>query len=279
MRKTQGFPQLLFVELPHRGVEVRVMLFERLHVPGPIYIGEGDFSLSVDPTKAFGPGGGLEVAGAMKIIDPTLQTLEYFDKRRRILIKDVHPWGHINYASSYLGREPEWLTLREVMDGKVRLAPHALFTIEDLIEYILLAPEHRIRLWPDHAKFDTDEIELLPGLKETDFGFTFYKGMLAKCDSHSGIRDALRRPTGLTPLLKTGRARRVFSKCLAADFCVGYNAEDAAIDGFESYIVIDACAAVDIPASGDYPGSIAVMEKRLEAVGAKVITSDQLRAA
>ncbi|MDO8625671.1 MAG: hypothetical protein Q7R47_06310 [Candidatus Diapherotrites archaeon] len=83
------------------------MLFERLHVPGPIYIGEGDFSLSVDPTKAFGPGGGLEVVGAMKIIEPTKQALDFFSLNHRILIKDVHPWGHINYASSYLGREPE----------------------------------------------------------------------------------------------------------------------------------------------------------------------------
>ena len=56
---------------------------------------------------------------------------------------------------------------------------------------------------------------------------------------------------------------------LAFDFCVGYTAEDAAEEGFDTFIIKDATQ------SGD-PDDESFMMQRLKEVGVKIITSDEI---
>jgi len=137
-----------------------------------------------------------------------------------------------------------------------------------------------MRLWPDHSLMGGPKTKLLDGLTADMFRMIFHKGMNPKVDSYSAFRDALRQSTGLTALLDTMQIRRIFFTGLAYDFCVGYSAIDAVIDGFEAYIIKSATRAVDIPANGSYPGSIAVIEAEFKRFGVKVIEDlSQLRRA
>ncbi|OYX13811.1 MAG: hypothetical protein B7Z15_06040 [Rhizobiales bacterium 32-66-8] len=52
-------------------------------------------------------------------------------------------------------------------------------------------------------------------------------------------------PTGLTGYLRARGIRRVVLMGLAYDFCVSWSALDAVRDGFETYVVADACRAID----------------------------------
>ena len=75
--------------------------------------------------------------------------------------------------------------------------------------------------------------------------------------------------TGLYDKLIELDIKTIFVVGLAFDFCVGYTAEDAAEEGFETYIIKDATRSVD-------PDDENFMIQRLEDVGVKIITSDQL---
>lgn len=131
-------------------------------------------------------------------------------------------------------------------------------------------------LWPDHAIFGTEESELHPFLDPADFLVVFNKGMDPAVDSYSGFRDNRGRPTGLATLLKSIGMRRVFCVGLAFDFCVGFTAIDAVSEGFEAVIVVDATRAVNIPATGTYPGSMKVIEEKLVAAKVRLAHSGQL---
>lgn len=249
-----------------------------------IEIGKGDVHVSVDAEETFGSNGDLAVPGGSDIVEPTKKTIEIFDEN--ISVQEVHPYGHISLASSLRsslrGRAwpDEWLYLEQVIRREMITAPHALFTIDELREYVLRMPDQRMRLWTDHSLMGGPKTRLLDGLTADMFRMIFHKGMNPKVDSYSAFRDALRQSTGLTALLDTMQCRRIFFTGLAYDFCVGYSAIDAAIDGFEAYIIKSGTRAVGIPANGSYPGSIAVIEAEFKRFGVKIIEDvSQLRRA
>ena len=51
---------------------------------------------------------------------------------------------------------------------------------------------------------------------------------------------------------------------LAYDFCVGYTAEDAAQEGFETFVIKDATKSVD-------PEDEEFMDERLEEAGVRIV--------
>lgn len=246
-----------------------------------IQLTTSDVHLCVDPTKTFGPDGQLPVTDGDKIVGPIKSNvIPNFD--HNLVIVEIHPYGHVSLASTIRstirGRtwEPGWLHLEQILQREVTMAPHALLTLDELREYVLRNEGQRIRLWPDHSLMGDPKTSLLEGLERGMFSYEFHKGMDPKVDSYSAFRDVLRQSTGLTAMLDTIQTRRVFISGLAFDFCVGWTAIDAVIDGFEAYIIEDATRAVNIPANGDYIGSVATMRKDLERFGVRMITSDQL---
>ncbi len=57
-------------------------------------------------------------------------------------------------------------------------------------------------------------------------------------------RRTARRP-GLAALLKARGVKRVFACGLATDYCVAFSALDARAAGFETFVIEDACRAID----------------------------------
>lgn len=240
-----------------------------------------DCLIVTDTTKTFMPGGGLAVTDGDKVIAPTRTLVDLFRRAgaKVIALIDVHPRGHISLASSYINQQPGIITLMQVINGEVQLAAHALFTRDELIEELGALPKQQMRLWPDHGIFGSGEENVHPDLLDIIFDIIFPKGMNPRVDSFSGFRDNRWMKTYLGALLRSLGITRVFVTGLAFDYCVGFTAEDGIYEGFESFIIRDATASVDFPAQGDWPGSVAVMEKRLANAGVEIITSDRLEAA
>lgn len=76
------------------------------------------------------------------------------------------------------------------------------------------------------------------------------KGFRAGIDSYSAFYENDRTtPTGLTGYLRERGFTRVFCAGLAFDYCVRYSAEDAQRQRFETYVIEDACRAIDMQGS------------------------------
>ena len=78
------------------------------------------------------------------------------------------------------------------------------------------------------------------------------KGANAEIDSYSAFTEADgKTTTGLDALLKARGVERIFACGLATDFCVAYSALDARAAGFETFVIEDACRAIDADGSLD----------------------------
>ena len=70
--------------------------------------------------------------------------------------------------------------------------------------------------------------------------------MHAGVDSYSAFVEADgKTTTGLAALLRARGVRRVFCCGLATDYCVAFSALDARAAGFETFVIEDACRAID----------------------------------
>ena len=109
-------------------------------------------------------------------------------------------------------------------------------------------------IWPVHCVGGTWGAELHPDLVLPDDAQTVHKGAHGE-DGYSGftMRDPTtgeEMPTVLDGLLRKRDTKRVVVAGLATDYCVHATALDAARLGYESAVLVDACAAVELQ-SGD----------------------------
>ena len=97
------------------------------------------------------------------------------------------------------------------------------------------------------------------------------KGCNPDIDSYSAFLEADRRTTtGLSGYLKERGIDTVYMVGLALDFCVMYSALDARAAGFNAFVVLDACRAIDIN------GSLAAAMDRMQGAGVGLIQSTEL---
>ncbi len=97
------------------------------------------------------------------------------------------------------------------------------------------------------------------------------KGHHAGVDSYSAFTEADRETTtGLAGFLREKDVGRVFICGLATDFCVAWSALDARAKGFETFLVADACRAIDAQ------GSLGQALTTMEAAGVRRIQSSEL---
>lgn len=76
------------------------------------------------------------------------------------------------------------------------------------------------------------------------------KGFRGEIDSYSAFFENDRStPTGLAGYLRERGLKRVFACGLAFDYCVRWSAVDARAQGFEAFVVQDACRAIDLDGS------------------------------
>jgi nicotinamidase/pyrazinamidase len=105
-------------------------------------------------------------------------------------------------------------------------------------------------IWPVHCVGGTWGAELYPGLVLPEGTHKVHKGSNGE-DGYSGftMRDPVTAeeiPTELDDLLHERDVKRVVVVGLATDYCVQATALDAARLGYESAVLTDACAAVNL---------------------------------
>ncbi|PTT31616.1 bifunctional nicotinamidase/pyrazinamidase [Pseudomonas sp. HMWF021] len=198
--------------------------------------------LVIDVQNDFTPGGQLAVPEGNLIV-PLINRLSGLFKQV-IIAQDWHPAGHASFASSHPGRKPY-----------------------DVIQL----PYGEQVLWPDHCVQGTVGAEFHAELKLPHAQLIIRKGCNPDIDSYSAFLEADRRTTtGLAGYLKERGIDTLYMVGLALDFCVMYSALDARAAGFNAFVVLDACRAIDME------GSLAAAMERMQTAGVGLIQSNQL---
>jgi nicotinamidase/pyrazinamidase len=204
---------------------------------------EHDVFLVVDVQNDFCPGGALAVPRGDEVVPVVNQLAQRF--AHVVLTQDWHPPGHQSFASTHPGRKP-YDTITVSYGGQI--------------------------LWPDHCVQGTAGAEFRDDLRVTHAELVLRKGYHRDIDSYSAFFENDRRtPTGLSGYLRQRGFSRIFVAGLAFDFCVRYSAEDARREGFQVFVIEDACRSIDVD------GSVAATHQALATVGALCATSDAVR--
>ncbi|MGH6672107.1 MAG: bifunctional nicotinamidase/pyrazinamidase [Xanthobacteraceae bacterium] len=195
----------------------------------------------VDVQNDFCPGGALAVPRGDEIIPIVNGLAARF--RNVVLTQDWHPRGHSSFASSHPGKAP--------------------------FETIAASYGPQM-LWPDHCIQGTRGAALHPALEASRAALVLRKGFDPAIDSYSAFYENDRKtPTGLLGYLRERGLTRFFFAGLAFDFCVRYSAEDARREGFDTFVVEDACRGIDLD------GSVAEARASLAARGIPCINAGE----
>ncbi|CEL29483.1 MULTISPECIES: bifunctional nicotinamidase/pyrazinamidase [Pseudomonas] len=198
--------------------------------------------LVIDVQNDFIPGGQLPVPEGDHIVPLINRLARQF--KQVVIAQDWHPAGHASFASSHPGHQPY-----------------------DVIEL----PYGEQTLWPEHCVQATPGAELHSELDLPHAQLIIRKGCNPDIDSYSAFLEADRRTTtGLSGYLKERGIDTVYMVGLALDFCVMYSALDARAAGFNAFVVLDACRAIDIN------GSLAAAIDRMQGAGVGLIQSTEL---
>jgi nicotinamidase/pyrazinamidase len=201
--------------------------------------------LVIDMQNDFIPGGQLAVPGGDVIVALINRIASHF--KQVVIAQDWHPAGHTSFASSHPGRKPY---------DSVQL-PYGAQT-----------------LWPDHCIQATHGAELHANLHLPHAQLIIRKGCNPDIDSYSAFVEADHKTTtGLAGYLKERGIDTVYLVGLALDFCVMYSALDARAAGFNTFVVVDACRAIDMD------GSLAEATQRMRAAGVRLITANDVEKA
>jgi nicotinamidase/pyrazinamidase len=172
----------------------------------------------VDIQNDFLPGGALAVRGGDEILPLLNQLQPRFDIV--VAAQDWHPRDHGSFAANHPGK-----------------------SAGDLIDLHGL-PQ---RLWPVHCVQGTPGADFSSALDRSRWAKIFAKGTDATIDSYSGFFDNGRRnATGLGDYLRERGVTEVYVAGLATDYCVKFTALDAVQLGFRTYVIEDACRAVNL---------------------------------
>ena len=203
---------------------------------------DADVLVVIDVQNDFCPGGALEVPNGDEVVAPINGLMERF--RHVLLTQDWHPADHVSFASMHEGRGPF-----EAIEADY--GPQVL--------------------WPDHCVQGTFGAEFHAGLKVDSAELVVRKGYRRNIDSYSALFENDRRtPTGLAGYLRDRGFGRLFMAWLATDYCVAYSALDGREQGFEVFVVEDACRGIDLD------GSVDAAWSRMTDAGVKRIDSPAL---
>lgn len=206
----------------------------------PMQPGADSVLIVVDVQNDFLPGGALAVPHGDEILPLVNQLAGKFE--HVILTQDWHPAGHISFASSHAGKAPY-----------------------DMIDL----PYGPQILWPDHCIQGTQGAALSEALDIPKAELILRKGYHPDTDSYSAFAEANRKTrTGLTGYLKERGFLKVFCVGLATDFCVSWTALDALDAGFHSFVIEDACRAID------NNGSLDAARKQWQERGIEIVSMD-----
>ncbi|MCQ9422138.1 bifunctional nicotinamidase/pyrazinamidase [Pseudomonas sp. LJDD11] len=199
--------------------------------------------LVIDMQYDFMPGGALAVADGDALVPLINRLGSQF--ARVIVTQDWHPAGHISFADSHPGHVPfQTITL-----------PYGPQT-----------------LWPVHCVQGSDGAQLHEALELPHAQLILRKGCNPVIDSYSAFLEADRiTRTGLSGYLREHGIETLYVVGLALDFCVAWSAQDAAREGFNTYVIEDACRAIDLN------GSLQAAWHAMGELGVQRIQSQQLQ--
>lgn len=182
-----------------------------------ITIDADDVLLVIDIQNDFVRGGALAVPGGDSIVPVVNRLVRTF--AHVVVTQDWHPEGHASFASSHEGAK--------AFD-------------------VVRMPYGEQVLWPEHCVQGAPGAELHEALDVESAFLILRKGVKADIDSYSAFTEADgKTTTGLAALLKARGARRVFACGLATDYCVAHSALDARAAGFDTFVIDDACRAIN----------------------------------
>lgn len=198
--------------------------------------------LVIDVQNDFIPGGQLPVPEGDLIVPLINRLARQFIQV--IIAQDWHPSGHASFASRHPGKQPF---------DSVQL------------------PYGEQTLWPEHCVQGSAGAEFHPQLNLPHAQLILRKGCNPDIDSYSAFLEADRATTtGLSGYLKERGIDTVYMVGLALDFCVMFSALDARAAGFNVYVVLDACRAIDMN------GSLAAAIEQMQSAGVGLIQSTEL---
>ena len=122
--------------------------------------------------------------------------------------------------------------------------------------------------WPRHCVQNTKGAEYHPSFRAEKVEELFLKGTTNKDDGYSAFEatnlnlENVLKEKGVTDLYLTG---------LATDYCVKFTAQDAVKKGFQTYVITDAVAAVNIK-----PGDGEAALRELIGLGVHLLTSKDI---
>ena len=206
-----------------------------------ITLGAADVFLIVDVQNDFLPGGALAVPRGDAVIPIINRLAPGF--LNLVQTQDWHPPRHASFASSHPGT-----------------APFAT----------IILPYGPQVLWPDHCVQGSAGAALAKAVAVQHADLVLRKGYRQAVDSYSAFIEADGTATGLAGFLKQRKIRRVFLTGLATDFCVAASAVDARTAGFTTFVIEDACRAIDTN------GSLAAAWAAMRKAGVKRIMSREI---
>ncbi len=184
---------------------------------------DSDVLIVIDVQNDFCAGGALAVPGGEDVVDPANRLGRRF--ANVVLTQDWHPAGHRSFASSHAGKAP--------------------FETTDM-------PYGPQVLWPDHCVQGTGGASFHRDLDIPHAALVVRKGFCAEIDSYSAFfENDHETKTGLGGYLRERGLSRVYLCGLATDFCVQFSALDARQQGFATFLIEDACRAIDLDGSLD----------------------------
>ncbi len=186
--------------------------------------------LLVDLQNDFCPGGALAVPEGNTVIPLANALMKNVDLV--VATQDWHPANHGSFAANHVGK--------------------------NVFEMIDLAGLPQV-LWPVHCVQNTPGAAFVSELNVKGIHNVFQKGTDPSIDSYSGFFDnGHRKATGLGEYLKQKGVTDVYVLGLATDYCVKATALDAARLGYETLLLTEAIAAVNLD-PGDGARSIEEM--------------------
>jgi nicotinamidase/pyrazinamidase len=205
-------------------------------------ITDRDVLLVVDVQNDFCDGGALAVPGGQDVVPVIHRISGAF--RHAILTQDWHPPDHHSFASHHPGRHP--FDMVETSHG----------------------PQ---MLWPDHCVQGSEGAAFHPHLQLDNAELILRKGFRPGLDSYSAfVENDHHTRTGLNAYLGERELTRIFLAGLAYDYCVRHSAIHGRAAGFETYVIEDACRAID---RGD---SVAAANHAFREAGVHRISSSEL---
>jgi nicotinamidase/pyrazinamidase len=196
----------------------------------------------VDVQNCFLPGGSLAVKEGDQVIPVINRIAKGFDNV--VMTQDWHTPHHMSFASSYPDKKP--------------------------FDAVKVAYGDQV-LWPDHCVQDTEGAQIAKDIKIPQANLIIRKGFRKEVDGYSAFMEADRQThSGLASYFKERGIGTVLVTGLATDFCVAWTAVDARHLGLTTYVVEDACRAIDVN------GSLAKAWEDMTAAGVKRIQSSDL---